>query len=59
VGLADTGAFHALSDSLALQLGGGAGGLARQVPSQELPVLESRVRRVIEIYERMMSSVRK
>jgi hypothetical protein len=59
VGLADTGQFHALTDSIARDLGGGAGGLAEAPEAGEIPRLEDRVRRLIEVYQQMMGSVRK
>jgi hypothetical protein len=59
VGLADTGAFSALVDSLAHTLGGGPGGLTKPVDPKEVPKLENWVRRLVEVYNQMMSSVRK
>jgi hypothetical protein len=60
VGLADTGQFSALIDSIAHEdLGGGPGGLVDTPKPEAIPRLESRVRRLIEVYQRMMASVRK
>jgi hypothetical protein len=60
VGLADTGQFSALTDSIAREdLSGGPGGLADPPKPGQIPRLEDRVRRLIEVYQRMMSSVRK
>jgi hypothetical protein len=60
VGLADTGEFHALTDSIGREdLGGGAGGLADEPDPEKVARLEARVRRLIQVHERMMSSVRK
>lgn len=59
VGLADTGQFHALVDSIARDLGGGPGGLAEEPEPDEIPRLEDRVRRLIQVYDRMMRAVRK
>jgi hypothetical protein len=60
VGLADTGQFSALIDSIAREdLGGGPGSLANAPKPEVIPRLEDRVRRLIEVYQRMMSSVRK
>ena len=60
VGLADTGQFAALVDSIAREdLGAGGGGLADAPEPEAIPRLENRVRRLIEVYQRMMSSVRK
>jgi len=57
-GLADTGAFSALADSLADALGGGAGGLAKPADPKEIPRIEGWVRGLVDSYNRMMGSVR-
>ncbi len=59
VGLADTGEFQALTDSMARDLGGGAGSLVDEPKAGEVPRLEMRVRRLIQVHEQMMGSVRK
>ena len=57
-GLADTGEFHALTDSLAEQLGGGAGGSPTiRSPSRSRSWM--RVRRLITLQESMMKTARK
>jgi hypothetical protein len=57
-GLADTGEFHALTDSLARDLGGGAGGLAEDPKPGQVARVEARVRRLIEVHQQMMGTVR-
>ncbi|HUR96167.1 MAG TPA: hypothetical protein VMY76_16425 [Gemmatimonadales bacterium] len=59
VGLADSGEFHALTDSLARDLGGGAGGKVDAPESGDISRIEARVRRLIEVHDRMMSSARR
>jgi hypothetical protein len=54
VGLADTGAFHALSDSIADQIGGGAGGLAKKLDDKGARLLSSRVQRLVQTYNDWM-----
>lgn len=54
VGEADTGAFHALADSLGRQLGGTSGGLAEELDPAEVPQLSARVRRLIDLYQGRM-----
>jgi hypothetical protein len=56
VGLADTGAFKVLSDSVLNDLGGGTG-LANPPDSQRLSANTSRVRRLIALYESWMHRV--
>jgi hypothetical protein len=51
VGLADTGAFHALTDSIAHQMGGGPGGTAKHLSDREFAELSGRVRRLISVYQ--------
>jgi hypothetical protein len=58
-GLADTGEFRALSDSLAQQLGGGAGGLAHKLDRQELPQVQTRIQRLITVYNDWMATARR
>ncbi len=53
-GEADTGAFHELSDSIARQLGGGAGGVAEKLDHSELRRVSSQVRRLIDLYQERM-----
>jgi hypothetical protein len=55
-GEADTGAFHALSDSIARQLGGGAGGVADKLDRPELQQVTSQVRRLIDLYQQRMKA---
>jgi hypothetical protein len=57
-GLADTGAFHALSDSIAEQLGGGAGGLAKNLDAKDARLLSTRVQRLIQTYNASMQTAR-
>jgi hypothetical protein len=59
VGLADTGEFHALTDSLARDVGGGPGGLSDAPKPGEVSRMDARVRRLIEVHDQMMSSVRR
>ena len=58
-GLADTGEFHALTDSLARDIGGGPGGLADEPDPEKVSRIEARVRRLIQVHDQMMMSVRK
>ena len=58
-GLADTGEFHALADSLAHDVGGGAGGLTDAPKPDQIARIDARVRRLIEIHQGMMKSVKK
>lgn len=58
-GLADTGEFHALTDSLAGQLGGGAGGLTDDPKPEQVAKLDADVRRLIEVHRSMMKTARK
>jgi hypothetical protein len=58
-GLADTGEFRALTDSLARDLGGGAGGLGDDPKPDQVARLEARVRRLIEVHQGMMGTARK
>jgi hypothetical protein len=53
VGLADTGAYKALSDSLLREVGGGSGPASGPDPS-ELGPHTARVQRLIGLYERWM-----
>jgi hypothetical protein len=57
-GLADTGEFRALTDSLARDLGGGAGGLAGDPKPDQVARVDARVRQLIEVHQRMMGTVR-
>jgi hypothetical protein len=52
-GLTDTGAFHALADTISHDMGGGAGGLAKLDP-KDLPRVSSQVQRLIGMYQRSM-----
>jgi hypothetical protein len=52
-GLTDTGAFHALVDTLSHQMGGGPGGMARLDP-KDLPRVSSQVQRLIGMYQQSM-----
>ena len=54
VGEADTGSFHTLTDSLALQLGGGPGGTANELGPSEVRQVEARIRRLIDVYQGRM-----
>ena len=56
VGLADSGAFRALTDSIALQVGGGPGGLSKQMDAKEFQELDGRVRRLIGVYQAWMQA---
>ena len=58
VGLADTGAFHALTDSIAHQFGGGAGGAAKQLSDKEFDQLSGQVRRLINLYQNQVGTAR-
>ena len=58
-GLADTGEFKALTDSIARDLGGGAGGLTDDPKSDQVARLDARVRRLIEVHQGMMGTARK
>ena len=58
-GLADTGEFKALSDSLAHDLGGGAGGLTDDPKPEQVARLDARIRRLISVHQRMMGSAGK
>ena len=58
-GLADTGEFHALTDSLSRQLGGGPGGMAGKLDPKEWPQVQARVQRLITLYNDRMASVRR
>jgi hypothetical protein len=58
VGLADTGAFRALRDSIAGQLGGGGGGLAKAMDAKGARLLSSRVQRLIQTYNDWMQTAR-
>jgi hypothetical protein len=58
-GLADTGEFRALTDSLARDLGGGAGGLSDDPKPDRVARVEVRVRRLIDVHQRMMGTARK
>ena len=57
-GLSDTGGFYRLSDSVVRELGGGAGGLAKGPPPNQLQAHVDRMQRLIESYLRMMQSAR-
>ncbi|MGH3994275.1 MAG: hypothetical protein ACRDSN_17670 [Pseudonocardiaceae bacterium] len=54
VGLADTGAFKALSDSIARDLGGGAGSTAEAPDRSRLGQHLRRMRSLIGVYEQWM-----
>jgi hypothetical protein len=56
VGLADSGAFHALRDSISRQLGGGPGGLADSLDAAGTRKLAAQVRSLIDIYHSWMRS---
>jgi hypothetical protein len=56
VGLADSGAFKALSDSVLNDLGGGTG-LAHPPDAERLSVNTDRMRRLIALYESWMRQV--
>lgn len=58
VGLADTGAFHALSDSVLDDTDGGTGVSKRPKP-EEVPAHVARVNQLITMYQRMMASVKR
>jgi hypothetical protein len=58
-GLADTGEFKSLTDSLAQDLGGGAGGLTDDPKPDQVSRLDARIRRLIEVHQRMMGTARK
>lgn len=58
-GLADTGEFQALTDSIGRDLGGGAGRLADAAQPGKVPRLEARVRRLIAVHDQMMRSARR
>jgi hypothetical protein len=58
-GLADTGEFRALSDSLSRQLGGGPGGLADEPDRGEFAQVKSRAERLILVYNKWMATTRK
>lgn len=58
-GLADTGAFHALSDSISEQLGGGAGGLANDLDAKGARLLSDRVQRLVQTYDKLVRSARR
>jgi hypothetical protein len=58
VGLADTGEFHTLTDSISRDIGGGPGGLS-EPDSGDVSKLQARVNRLIQVHGRMMASVRK
>jgi hypothetical protein len=57
-GLANTGAFHALSDSISEQLGGGAGGLANSLDARGAQLLSGRVQRLVQTYNAWMRTAR-
>jgi hypothetical protein len=57
-GLADTGAFHALTDSIADQVGGGAGGLASALDAKGARQLSNRVQRLVQTYNDWMRTAR-
>jgi hypothetical protein len=59
VGLADTGAFHALIDSIAHQIGGGPGGTAKRLDDKEFAQLSRRVRRLINVYQTWIGTVQR
>ena len=58
-GLADTGAFHALSDSLSRDFGGGAGGQAEAPTAERVARVDRHARRLMEEYDRMTASAGK
>jgi hypothetical protein len=58
-GLADTGEFKSLTDSLAQDLGGGAGGLTDDPKPDKVSRLDARIRRLIDVHQRMMGTARK
>jgi hypothetical protein len=58
VGLADSGAFHALADSVLEDTDGGTGVSKRPKPD-EVPAHVARVNRLITTYQRMMASAKK
>ena len=51
-GQSDTGAFHALSDSIGRTLGGGAGGLAKPLNSKQINELSAQVQRLVDRYNK-------
>jgi HAMP domain-containing protein len=53
-GQADTGAFGHLADSISRRLGGGPGGLAKQLNSKEIGELSGQVQRLVDRYNRAM-----
>jgi len=57
-GLADTGAFHALSDSISEQVGGGAGGLANELDAKGARLLSDRVQRLVQTYNAWLRTAR-
>jgi hypothetical protein len=58
-GLADTGQFHALRDSLAKDFGGGPGSLAQDAKPGLVERVDARVRRLIDVYQGMMEAAGK
>jgi hypothetical protein len=58
-GQSDTGAFQAISDSLSRQLGGGPGGLAKELDPKEFPQVQARVQRLIAVYNERIGSTRR
>jgi hypothetical protein len=59
VGLADTGAFHSLTDSIAHQIGGGPGGTAKQLDANEFAKVSGYVRRLINVYQSWVGTVQR
>jgi hypothetical protein len=58
-GLADSGEFKALTDSIARDLGGGAGGLTDDPKPDQVARLDARIRRLIEVHQGMVGTARK
>jgi hypothetical protein len=53
-GLADTGKFHDLADSIVRRLGGGAGNSSKSLDAKAFPELSSQVHRLVDQYNAMM-----
>ena len=51
-GLADTGAFRDLGDSVSYRLGGGPGSLAKPLSAEDLSELSAQVQRLIDRYNK-------
>jgi hypothetical protein len=58
-GLADTGAFRALSDSLSLDFGGGPGDRGEDPTPERISKVSTRTQRLIDVYNRMVATARK